>query len=116
MYAYPSSSSSQGLTVLFHGAPGTGKSYAAEAVGYEVGKPLKVRIILDTPRLLHSLPPFFLSLLHSLPLLCLSLFAPPYLPPSLLPSPSFPSFPLSLFLPVLFSSLSLCRWSIVVSY
>lgn len=32
----------QGLTVLFHGAPGTGKSLAAEAVGYEVGKPLKV--------------------------------------------------------------------------
>ena len=31
----------QGLTVLFHGAPGTGKSLAAEAVGYEVGKPLK---------------------------------------------------------------------------
>lgn len=32
----------QGLTVLFHGSPGTGKSLAAEAVGYEVGKPLKV--------------------------------------------------------------------------
>ena len=34
----------QGLTVLFHGAPGTGKSLAAEAVGYEVGKPLKVEV------------------------------------------------------------------------
>jgi SpoVK/Ycf46/Vps4 family AAA+-type ATPase len=32
----------QGLTVLFHGLPGTGKSLAAEAVGYEVGKPLKL--------------------------------------------------------------------------
>ena len=32
----------QGLTALFHGAPGTGKSLAAEAIGYEVGKPLKV--------------------------------------------------------------------------
>lgn len=32
----------QGITVLFHGAPGTGKSLAAEALGYEVGKPLKV--------------------------------------------------------------------------
>ena len=37
MFCYP-----QGLTVLFHGAPGTGKSLAAEAIGYEVGKPLKV--------------------------------------------------------------------------
>ena len=33
---------SQGLTVLLHGAPGTGKTLAAEAIGYEVGKPLKV--------------------------------------------------------------------------
>jgi len=32
----------QGLTVLFHGPPGTGKTLAAEAIGYEVGKPLKV--------------------------------------------------------------------------
>ena len=32
----------QGLTVLFHGTPGTGKTLAAEAIGYEVGKPLKV--------------------------------------------------------------------------
>ena len=32
----------QGLTVLFHGASGTGKTLAAEAIGYEVGKPLKV--------------------------------------------------------------------------
>ena len=32
----------QGITVLLHGAPGTGKSLAAEAIGYEVGKPLKV--------------------------------------------------------------------------
>lgn len=28
--------------MLFHGQPGTGKSLAAEAVGYEVGKALKV--------------------------------------------------------------------------
>ena len=33
----------KGLTCLFHGVPGTGKTLAAEAVGYEVGKPLKVR-------------------------------------------------------------------------
>ena len=33
---------SQGLTVLFHGSPGTGKTLAAEAIGYEVGRPLKV--------------------------------------------------------------------------
>ena len=32
----------QGITVLFHGQPGTGKTLAAEALGYEVGKPLKV--------------------------------------------------------------------------
>ena len=36
------STEQQGLTCLFHGAPGTGKSLAAEAIGYEVGKPLKV--------------------------------------------------------------------------
>ena len=35
-------SDQQGITVLLHGAPGTGKSLAAEAIGYEVGKPLKV--------------------------------------------------------------------------
>ena len=35
----------QGITVLLHGAPGTGKSLAAEAIGYEVGKPLKVIIL-----------------------------------------------------------------------
>lgn len=33
---------SRGLAVLMHGKPGTGKSHAAEAIGYEVGKPLKV--------------------------------------------------------------------------
>ena len=32
----------QGLTLLLHGPPGTGKTLAAEAIGYEVGKPLKV--------------------------------------------------------------------------
>lgn len=32
----------KGITVLLHGQPGTGKSLAAEALGYEVGKPLKV--------------------------------------------------------------------------
>ena len=37
-----SATEQQGLTCLFHGFPGTGKSLAAEAVGYEVGKPLKV--------------------------------------------------------------------------
>jgi len=31
-----------GSCVLFHGPPGTGKSYAAQAVGFEVGRPLKV--------------------------------------------------------------------------
>lgn len=37
--------STQGLTVLFHGAPGTGKTLTAEAIGYEVGKPLKVCVV-----------------------------------------------------------------------
>ena len=37
-----SATEQQGITVLLHGAPGTGKSLAAEAIGYEVGKPLKV--------------------------------------------------------------------------
>ena len=32
----------QGLTILLHGPPGTGKTLVAEAIGYEVGKPLKV--------------------------------------------------------------------------
>lgn len=36
----------QGITVLLHGAPGTGKSLASEAIGYEVGKPLKVRSMM----------------------------------------------------------------------
>mmetsp|Transcript_18421 Transcript_18421/g.55530 ORF Transcript_18421/g.55530 Transcript_18421/m.55530 type:complete len:1186 (-) Transcript_18421:1035-4592(-) len=31
-----------GTTCLFHGPPGTGKTLAAEAVGFETGKPLKV--------------------------------------------------------------------------
>jgi SpoVK/Ycf46/Vps4 family AAA+-type ATPase len=35
-------SEQQGITVLLHGAPGTGKSLAAQALGYEVGRPLKV--------------------------------------------------------------------------
>ena len=39
----PSPPTPQGLTVLLHGPPGTGKTLAAEAVGYEVGRPLKVR-------------------------------------------------------------------------
>lgn len=32
----------QGATALFHGEPGTGKTSAAEAIGFEVGRPLKV--------------------------------------------------------------------------
>ena len=38
----------KGITVLLHGQPGTGKSLAAEALGYEVGKPLKVSYVLIT--------------------------------------------------------------------
>ena len=48
------STEQQGLTCLFHGAPGTGKSLAAEAIGYEVGKPLKVREDLHC---LYTVPP-----------------------------------------------------------
>ena len=40
---FPTSFRVQGLTVLLHGASGTGKTLSAEAIGYEVGKPLKVR-------------------------------------------------------------------------
>ena len=32
-----------GTVCLFTGEPGTGKTLAAEAVGFETGKPLKVR-------------------------------------------------------------------------
>ena len=32
----------KGLTLLLHGPPGTGKTLVAEAIGYEVGKALKV--------------------------------------------------------------------------
>eukprot|EP01044_Picomonas_judraskeda_P014830 COSAG03_NODE_2408_length_2799_cov_17.383704_2_plen_337_part_00 len=39
----------QGTTSLFWGPPGTGRSRAAEAVGFELGKPLKV---VDFPQLL----------------------------------------------------------------
>eukprot|EP00584_Thalassiosira_punctigera_P013422 CAMPEP_0172570708 /NCGR_PEP_ID=MMETSP1067-20121228/128532_1 /TAXON_ID=265564 ORGANISM="Thalassiosira punctigera, Strain Tpunct2005C2" /NCGR_SAMPLE_ID=MMETSP1067 /ASSEMBLY_ACC=CAM_ASM_000444 /LENGTH=716 /DNA_ID=CAMNT_0013362857 /DNA_START=9 /DNA_END=2156 /DNA_ORIENTATION=- len=39
----------QGTTALFWGANGTGRSRAAEAIGFELGKPLKV---VDLPRLL----------------------------------------------------------------
>lgn len=30
-----------GSVVVFHGEPGTGKTTAAEALGFEIGKPLK---------------------------------------------------------------------------
>jgi SpoVK/Ycf46/Vps4 family AAA+-type ATPase len=33
---------SKGIAALFHGPPGTGKTMAAEAIGYDLGKPLKV--------------------------------------------------------------------------
>ena len=52
------STEQQGLTCLFHGAPGTGKSLAAEAIGYEVGKPLKVatyELFLRPPYMLWNL-------------------------------------------------------------
>ena len=39
----------QGTTALFWGPSGTGRSRSAEAVGFELGKPLKV---VDLPRLL----------------------------------------------------------------
>ncbi|KAL7566853.1 hypothetical protein ACA910_021349 [Epithemia clementina (nom. ined.)] len=41
--------SRQGTTALFWGQSGTGRSRAAEAIGFELGKPLKV---VDLPRLL----------------------------------------------------------------
>ena len=40
----------QGITVLLHGAPGTGKSLASEAIGYEVGKALKVSVCRTSNR------------------------------------------------------------------
>jgi SpoVK/Ycf46/Vps4 family AAA+-type ATPase len=43
--------SRQGTTALFWGASGTGRSRAAEAVGFELGKPLKV---VDMSRLLEE--------------------------------------------------------------
>jgi SpoVK/Ycf46/Vps4 family AAA+-type ATPase len=43
--------SRQGTTALFWGASGTGRSRAAEAVGFELGKPLKV---VDMPRMLEQ--------------------------------------------------------------
>ncbi|OGG56954.1 MAG: hypothetical protein A3F84_15585 [Candidatus Handelsmanbacteria bacterium RIFCSPLOWO2_12_FULL_64_10] len=36
------SASGQGTAALFHGPPGTGKTLAAEAIGYEIGRPLKI--------------------------------------------------------------------------
>jgi len=36
------SAGGQGMAVLIHGAPGTGKTLAAEALGYDLGCPLKV--------------------------------------------------------------------------
>lgn len=42
LFYFSSPFSVQGLTVLLHGASGTGKTLAAVAIGYEVGKPLKV--------------------------------------------------------------------------
>ena len=32
----------QGISALFHGDPGTGKTLAAEAIGFDVGRPLMV--------------------------------------------------------------------------
>ena len=36
-----------GTVCLFTGEPGTGKTLAAEAVGFETGKPLKVSHVFD---------------------------------------------------------------------
>eukprot|EP01119_Soliformovum_irregulare_P013105 TRINITY_DN3458_c0_g1_i2.p1 TRINITY_DN3458_c0_g1~~TRINITY_DN3458_c0_g1_i2.p1 ORF type:complete len:1117 (-),score=384.81 TRINITY_DN3458_c0_g1_i2:209-3559(-) len=41
LFAHWGFESQEGTLVLLHGDPGTGKSAAAEALGYEIGKPLK---------------------------------------------------------------------------
>ena len=48
-----------GTVCLFTGEPGTGKTLAAEAVGFETGKPLKVRWTFK--QILHLLLLFLLS-------------------------------------------------------
>ena len=50
----------QGITVLLHGAPGTGKSLAAAALGYEVGKPLKVQDIKHNHFITTNFKPYLL--------------------------------------------------------
>eukprot|EP01006_Ploeotia_vitrea_P015669 TRINITY_DN4565_c0_g1_i1.p1 TRINITY_DN4565_c0_g1~~TRINITY_DN4565_c0_g1_i1.p1 ORF type:complete len:430 (+),score=64.43 TRINITY_DN4565_c0_g1_i1:194-1291(+) len=41
-WGFGDTAATQGITVLFSGPPGTGKTLSASAIGFEVGKPLKV--------------------------------------------------------------------------
>jgi len=53
----------QGIACLFHGQPGTGKTLAAEAIGFDLGKPLKLvncaqllsKWVGDTPKNIDAL-------------------------------------------------------------
>jgi len=41
-WGFSKKSEATGISVLFHGPPGTGKTLAASAIGFDLGKPLKI--------------------------------------------------------------------------